>query len=129
MYLWLANGVTLLHGMLVIGVVSGTAAAIAGRLRRWPRLERLYYFLVACVLTSQFVRGECILTVLEKTLRTRHDPQSSYHNSCLLHYMPWLPLWGINVLGPALIVLGLLSFPFWRLHDRRQRKAQALSQQ
>ncbi len=110
--------VALLHGAVVVCVLLGTAAAIVGMLRRHPRREKLYYLLLACVLTSQFVRGECILTVLEKTLLRAHNSSAVYHNSFLLQYLPWLPPWTINFLGPVVLLLSLLAYPYWRMRDR-----------
>lgn len=122
MYLWLANGVLVLHGLLVISVVGGMIASIAGVLRRYRYAERFVYFLLACVLTSQVLLGECVLTDLEKYFRGRYDPATAYHNSCLGHYLPWIPIGFINIAGPLLFALGLLALPFWRLYDRRQRR-------
>jgi len=124
MVLWLANGVVILHGLLVITVVSGMLAAIPGVLRRYPRVEALVYFLLACVLTSQLLAGECVLTGLEKYFRRLYDPASAYRNSFIGHYFPWIPIWFVNTVGPTLFALGLLALPFWRFYDRRQRGRQ-----
>jgi len=121
MYLWLANIVVVLHGLLVISVVSGMLAAIPGVLRRYPRVEAFVYFLLACVLTSQLLYGECVLTGLEKYFRRLYDPASAYRNSFIGHYFSWIPIGFVNTVGPILFALGLLSLPFWRLYDRRRR--------
>lgn len=122
MYLWLANIVLVVHGMLVFCVVTGMLAAIPGILRRYPRLEAFVYFLLGCVLLSQILRGECVLTALEKYFRNIDLPGSAYRNSCMGHYLTWIPIPVINFVGPTLFALGLLAVPFWRLYDRRQRR-------
>jgi len=127
MYLWLANSVVVIHGLLVISVVSGMLAAIPGVLRRYPRLEAFVYFLLACVLTSQMLVGECVLTGLEKYFRRLADPASAYRNSFIGHYFPWIPIGFVNTVGPTLFALGLLALPFWRLYDRRRHARKDLA--
>jgi hypothetical protein len=121
-YLLLANLIVGTHALLVLCVLTGTVAAIAGALRRYPRLQVCYYLLLMAVLSSHFLRGECIMTVWEKSLRNLDTPGSAYHTSCLRHYLPWLPIPVLNGMGPAMLVMGMLAYPFWRLRDYRRQQ-------
>ena len=125
MDLWIANFILMMHGLLVVSVVSGMVAAVIGILRRYRRVEAFVYFLLGCVLVSQFLYGECVMTRWEKYFRGRYDPATAYHNSCLGHYLPWIPIWFVNIAGPTLFILGLLALPFWRLYDRRKGRRAA----
>lgn len=122
MYLALANLVMVLHGLLVVCVVSGIVLAICGILKRYRIPEYIFYLLVVGVLTSQFAYGECIMTVWEKSLRNRYMPGSAYHNSCIGHYLPWIPPIVYSVIGPCLLILSILALPFWRYRDYRDRQ-------
>jgi hypothetical protein len=119
MYFWLANLVVLLHALLVTCVVLGAAAAVTGRLRRYPRLERVFYLLLGAVIVSQLCVGDCVMTLWEKSLRNLYQPGSDYRESCIGHYLPWLPPFVLPWVGPALVISALLAFPFWRWQDRR----------
>jgi hypothetical protein len=121
--LWLANLVALTHGALVVFQVISAMAAAAGVLRRHPCWERFYYALVAGIIASDLLIGECILTRWEKALRNRDLPGSAYRGSFIGHYAPWLPPVLLTWLVPALIVVGVLAFPVWRWVDYRRTAA------
>jgi len=121
MYLWLANFVTLTHALLVVGQILGGAAAISGLLRRSRSLERIYYALLAGVVASDLLLGECFLTHWEKVLRDWHEPGSAYRGSFIGHYVPGLPPALLAWFIPALIAAAVLAYPFWRWIDARSR--------
>lgn len=118
MYAWLANLVAVTHGLVVVAVVVGSVAAMAGVLRRHPPWERAFYALLAVVLASEALLGECFLTGWEKTLRHWHEPGSAYRGSFIGHYLPFLPRPVRAWAGVLLITGALLALPFWRLIDR-----------
>jgi hypothetical protein len=118
MFYWLANLVVVMHALVVASVVTGSLAAIAGLLRRYPRGELAYYALLAGLIASELLLGRCFLTDCEKLLRNRHDPGSAYRGSFIGQYCPWLlPLVHAG-LGKALIAAAFLAAPIWRWVDR-----------
>jgi hypothetical protein len=121
MFFWLANLVAAAHGTLVVCVVAGSLAAMAGALRRHHRLEMAFYALLAAVIASEVLFGECFLTGLEQFLRNADRPGSAYRGSFLGYYCPLLPPIVQTHAGPALIAGALLAFSFWRRLDRRRK--------
>jgi hypothetical protein len=126
-FYWLANTVALTHGLLVIAVVCGSFAAAIGTLRLRPKVERVYYAVVAALIASDIFLGGCALTNLEKWLLESSAPGSAYQGSYLGHYFTFLPPVVHDRGGPALVVIGLLAFPGWRVRDflanRRMRES------
>jgi len=123
MYLWLANGVAVMHGAIVATVALGALAAMLGMLRRRPRWERAYYTLLVVVIVANVLWGECPLTRWEQGLRNWDAPGSAYCNSFIGHYLPLLPPRTLAWLGPALMAGAFLAAPLWRQVDRRRRPA------
>jgi hypothetical protein len=120
MYLWLANGVAVMHGAIVATVALGALAAMLGMLRRRPRWERAYY---ALLVVANVLWGECPLTRWEQGLRNWNAPGSAYCSSFIGHYLPLLPPRTLAWLGPALMAGAFLAAPLWRQVDRRRRPA------
>ncbi len=110
MFLWLANGMAVVHGALVTVVALGALAAMLGLLRKRPRWEHLYYGLLALVIAANLLWGECPLTRWEQGLRNINRPGSAYCNSFIGHYLP-LPPRMLAWLGPALIGSALIAAP------------------
>src|SRR5437588_2746084 len=104
MFLWLAYLVALIHGLTVAAVVTGSLAAISGRLRRCSRLQAGFYALIGLMIASDVLLGECFLTGLEHRLRALAGPGAAYRNSFIGHYLPWIPAWIHTWVGPALVV-------------------------
>lgn len=117
MFLWLANGMAVVHGALVTAVALGAVGAMLGLLRKRPRWERLYYALLALVIAANLLWGECPLTRWEQDLRNINQPGSAYCGSFIGHYLP-LPSRMLTWFGPTLISGALLAAPLWRLADR-----------
>ena len=67
--LLLASLIAVVHGILVCCVVVGSVEAIAGRLRRWRRLELAFYCLIGLLIASDRILGECVLTRWEQAAR------------------------------------------------------------
>lgn len=120
MFLWLANGVAIIHGALVTTVALGAVAAMLGLLRKHPRWERPYYALLLVVIAANLLWGECPLTRWEQGLRNINQPGSAYCNSFIGHYLP-LPPRILAGLSPALIGGALLAAPLWRLAAGRDK--------
>lgn len=120
MYFWLANLVALIHGVIVISVITGALAAILGILRRHSRLEAAYYALLALVILSDILLGECFLTSIEKHLRELHRPGTAYRGSFIGHYFWFVPRFVHAWVGPVLVVGAIAAFPLWRWAERRQ---------
>ena len=118
-YLFLAKFVAVVHLLSVAAVVAGSLAAVAGRLRRFPRWQAAFHGLLALVILSDRLYGDCVLTAWEKELRNLAAPGSAYRNSFIGHTMPWLPHWIHADIGPALVVAALLAWPFRSWVDRR----------
>ena len=116
--LLLANLVAVIHGLSVAAVVIGSVAAICGALRRYPRWRVAFYALLAGVILSDLLLGECLLTGLEQRLRNLAVPGAAYRSSFIGHYLPWLPHWIHADIGPALVIAALLAYPAWRWRRR-----------
>ncbi len=122
MYLWLADMVAAVHGVIVAAVALGALAAMAGLLRRCPKQERAYYALLVVVILANVLWGECPLTRWEQGLRDWNAPGSAYRDSFIGHYLP-LPPPMLAWLGPGLMAGAFLAAPLWRWADKRQRLA------
>jgi hypothetical protein len=117
----LADVVALTHGLLILCVVSGSVAAVAGLLRRRPRLAAAFYTLILLVIASDRLLGDCALTQLEQSLRNDALPGSAYRGSFIGHYFGFLPPFVHHWIGPAIIVAALAAYPCWWWVDRRVR--------
>ena len=105
--MWVSVYITaIMHGMLVLFVVACSLSSLLGKLRP-GRASACYLGASISVILSQFIKGECILTVVEKALRQRYMPQSVFHNSFLGHYLPFIPVWVYNSIGPLLLITGV----------------------
>lgn len=100
--------VIVLHAVLTFTVVGCTFLSLLGILQKYKLLRNIYFVFSGAVLTSQFMYGECILTVVEKRLRNLYKPGSAYHTSFLAHYFPRVPDFVYNYVGPGLLVSGLV---------------------
>jgi hypothetical protein len=121
-YLILANFVAALHGCLIVCVITGAVAAISGLLQRRRRVAILFYSLIAALIASDILVGECVLTRWERGLRGLQSPGAAYHGSYIHHYFSCLPPVIHSFGGPALVVVALLAFPLWRWADSRRAK-------
>jgi hypothetical protein len=127
MFVLLANLLTLVHGLLILCVITGAVAAMGGRLRRARRLETAYYSLLAAVIASDVLLGECLLTGLEKSVRSAYHPHTAFTGSYIHHYLPFLPPFIHTYIGPAIVAGALVAYPAWRLVDRSSGRITSLA--
>jgi hypothetical protein len=119
-YLHLANLVAVLHGCLIVCVITGALAATSGLLHRRRRLVILFYSVIAALIASDVFIGECVLTRWERRLRDLQSPGAAYQGSYIHHYFSCLPPLVHSFGGPALVVASILAFPLWRWADTRR---------
>ena len=112
--------VAVAHGSLIVCVVVGSIAAIAGLLRSRRRLSGYFYSLILLLVASDVFLGECVLTRWERMLRESARPGSGYHGSFIGHYFGFLPPFVHHWIGPALVVSALAAYPCWWWVDRRK---------
>lgn len=117
----LASLVAVVHGTVVVCVVAGAMAAIAGVLRKRLWLSITYVALLVSLIASDRLLGECALTGFEKHLRNLDQPDSAYGGSFIGQYIPFLPRWIHEQVGPAIVVAGLLAVILWYILDRTLR--------
>ena len=117
--LTIARLIAVIHGLLILCVISGAVAAILGRLRRNRRLSRVYYTIILFVVASDVFLGECVLTRWERSLRDASGPGLSYQGSYIAHYFGFLPPAVHHWIGPALVVSALAAYPYWLWRDRK----------
>lgn len=91
-YGMLADITALLHGLVVIYIVGGFLAILAGLWRRWAFTRRFWFrfpHLTLCVivLAFEFVGRPCPLTTLEQWLREQQAAGSAYQGAYLAHYV------------------------------------------
>ena len=109
MYFLLANASLLTHLLLVIILVIGTGAGLAGKLIRFDlRLQLLYLATWVGVLLSQVLTGGCILTNLERASWNSHMSSSAYKGTFFDNYFPAISEF-VNRYGLWLILVGALS--------------------
>lgn len=125
MYLWLADAILVFHASLVFTVITGTGLVVARAWRRVPKFCWWAYGLaMGGMIISQLLIGNCILTVWEKDLRNLNAPGSAYVNSCIGHYLPWLPPFVLRIFGPLLVVAAAVTLLLdWWVLRREKRKA------
>lgn len=92
--IWLANGILILH-MIVVGItVAGGVALFTGRFAKFHKKDYFAWAFIACsfgqVLSLLFTGG-CVFTKWERDIRLRADPTASYAQTFLGEYLPFLP--------------------------------------
>ncbi len=119
LYLVLADAVLVIHFLLVVFVVMGLLAILAGRLIGWTwiysRGFRISHLVVIGVVVAQAWLGRlCPLTILESFLRVRGG-QAGYSETFIEHWLhrilffdaePW-------VFTVVYTVFGGFVFAFW----------------
>jgi polyferredoxin len=122
----LADAVLVVHTGVVLFVVGGLAAIVAGNLLGWRwvngRTFRLLHLVTIGVVVLQAWLGElCPLTILESWLRVRAG-QHGYPAGFIAHWLHRLlyweaPLWVFGLAYSAFGALVLLAW--WRWPPRR----------
>jgi hypothetical protein len=118
----LVYAVLWMHATLVVCVAGCSLASIVGALKP-GKLSACYLLTVVAVVISQLLRGECVLTFLEKYLRGLYLPGTIYRNSFLGHYVPAIPVWVYNSIGPTLMLIGWSRqlYLYWKLRAARTK--------
>jgi hypothetical protein len=92
--IWLANGLLVLH-MIVVGItVAGGVALFTGRFKKFHKKDYFACAFIVCSfgqIISLLVTGSCIFTEWEKEIRLNADPTSSYSKTFLQEYLPFIP--------------------------------------
>ncbi len=107
--IWLANGILILHAIVVGITVAGGVALFTGRFAKFHKNDIFAWAFIACSfgqIFSLLFTGGCIFTQWEKKLRLQSDPSAKYAKTFLEEYLPFLPNWFINYV--PLITLGAL---------------------
>jgi polyferredoxin len=131
-YQFLADAVLTLHVGLVVFVVGGLAAIVAGNLSGWRWVNRLWWrsahlAAIAVVAGEAWFGAACPITVLEMALRSRAR-ESTYGGSFVEHWLQRLlyyeaPPW-VFVLAYSLFALAVLG-AWWRWPPRPRRRSGA----
>ena len=92
--IWLANGLLILHAIVVGITVAGGVALFTGRFAKFHKKDFFAWAFIACSfgqIISLVLTGGCIFTAWEKELRLQSDPTASYSKPFLQEYLPFLP--------------------------------------
>ena len=123
-YLWLANGVLLLHlGFIVFVVLGGLLVG------RWPRLVWVHVPAALWGMSTEFFSIVCPLTPLENGLR-RLAGEAGYPGGFIEHYLPAaIYPQGLTrefqfVLGGFALLVNLAIY--WRLAVIRRRRTDGI---
>lgn len=125
-YQFLADAVLLLHFGVVLFVVGGLVAVVAGNRLGWRWVNgwwfRLAHLAAIAVIAVQAWLGQyCPLTILESWLRVRSGAPA-YDKSFIEHWVQRLiyydaPLWVFALIYTAFAALVILAW--WRFPPRR----------
>jgi polyferredoxin len=126
-YALLADLVLAAHLGIVLFVLGGLAATVAGNLRGWPWVNRLAFRLahaaaIAVVAAQAWLGVVCPLTTLEMALRARAG-QQTYEGAFIGHWLQALlyfdaPPWAFTL---AYSAFGVLVLAVWlRFPPRRK---------
>ncbi len=92
--IWLANGILVLH-MIVVGItVAGGVALFTGRFAKFHIKDFFAWAFIVCSFGQIFslvITGGCVFTEWEKNIRLHADPTASYSKTFLQEYLPFLP--------------------------------------
>jgi hypothetical protein len=92
--IWLANGILILHAIVVGITVAGGIAIFTGRFSKFHKKDFFAWAFIICALgqiLSLVFTGSCVFTEWEKSIRMQADPNSSFSKTFLQEYLPFLP--------------------------------------
>lgn len=92
--IFLADGILVLHTIVVGITVAGFFALFFGRFSKFHRKDIFAWSFIICSsgqLFSFLFTGACVLTTWEKQLRQKVNPSVSLSNSFIKDYLPFLP--------------------------------------
>jgi uncharacterized protein DUF2784 len=129
MYQVLADGVLALHVGIVVFVIGGLVLVVAGNVRHWQWVNRLWFRIahlaaIAVVVAESWFGMVCPLTTWEMWLRARAGA-STYSGSFIEHWLQRLlyydaPAW-VFTLGYSLFGLLVLA-TWWYFPPRSSRR-------
>lgn len=109
--IWIANGLLMIHTLVVAITVAGGVALFTGRFAKFHNKDFFAWSFIICSLgqiLSLILTGGCIFTDWEKNIRLKADPMATYSKTFLEEYLPFLPENLIQVI-PFLTLGGLLG--------------------
>lgn len=92
--IWLANGLLILHAIVVGITVAGGVALFTGRFAKFHKNDFFAWAFIVCAfgqIISLLFTGGCVFTEWEKNIRLQADPTASYSKTFLQEYLPFLP--------------------------------------
>ena len=115
--LLVADGLLVLHSLIVVFVVGGLLLIIAGGLRGWAWVHNLWFRLVhlgaiGCVVVQSWLGLVCPLTTWEMAMRTRAG-EAAYSGSFVAHWLsrllyydapPWVFVLCYTLFGALVVV-------------------------
>lgn len=128
--IWLANGILVLH-MIVVGItVAGGIALFTGRFAKFHKKDFFAWAFIACSvgqIISLLFTGGCVFTAWERNIRLEADPTSSYSKTFLQQYLPFLSEGFIQAI--PFLTLGALAGAIIQIWFAVQRKRSIHQQQ
>lgn len=121
--IWAANGILILHAIVVGITVAGGIALFTGRFAKFHKRDFFAWAFIVCSfgqIISLVFTGGCVFTEWEKNIRLRVDPTSSYSTTFLQEYMPFLPEGFINAI--PFLTLGALAGAIIQIRYAIKRK-------
>ena len=128
-YLWLADGVLVLHFAIVVFIVGGLVLVFVGNLNGWRWVNAWWFRLahlaaIGVVVMQAWLGRACPLTTLESWLRTQAGSTTTYSESFIEHWVQRIlyyeaPPWVFTL---AYTAFGMLvAAAWWRFppHSRR----------
>jgi ABC-type branched-subunit amino acid transport system permease subunit len=109
--IWLVYLILLFHSVVVGVTIAGCIALLTGRFTRFHKKDYFaWLFMIFTVgqMISLVFTGGCFLTDIEKKIRLRIDPNSTYAKTFLQEYLPFLPDGFIDSI-PFITIGGLIQ--------------------
>lgn len=102
----IADGVALLHAIVMIIYIAGAASAFQGGFLRLPLKlwQRFYLGIVLLMSLSILLTDGCCLTQLENTIRAIDCPEACYDCSYIEYYLSFVPD-SVDAIGSALFLI------------------------
>lgn len=130
MYQALADAVLLLHLAVVVFVVGGLLAIVAGRFAGWrwvhsPWFRAAHLLAIGVVVVQAWLGQTCPLTTLESWLRLQAG-DAGYRSGFIEHWVRAIlfyeaPTWVFTLLYTAFALLVLASWWYFPPHSHRRK--------
>lgn len=126
--LWIANGLLMLH-VIVVGItVAGGIALFTGRFAKFHKNDYFALAFIACslgqIFSFLFTRG-CVFTAWERRIRLKSDPTNAYSETFLQEYLPFLPDGLIQAV--PFLTLGALTGAIIQIYFAIKRNSQKIN--